>query len=387
MFEPFPGNYIWNLGVNLALIGGGNHGEIDLACRPIREAAANGADAGTAQFFESWLRIADQLVRNAEKDLEQAREFSAAAKLFRACGYYLNAERLQARDYPPRWAAYRTGLDCFRRSIELGGDPVEFVEIPYGDSAYTALFVKAPAAGEGPAPCVVSCNGLDSMKENIYGNGFAQALARRGISTLLLDQPGTGEALRLRNLPGTHEAESWASPAVDYLVSRDDVDPSRIGMFGLSLGGYYAPRAAAFEPRFSLCAVMGANHGWGEMQKRRMQREGENPVPHYWDHVMWVFGQTSIEEFMAWAPKMSLNGVVERIKMPFLVTHGAGDRQIPLEYAHQSFDQAVNSTDKELRIFTEEDFEIEHCGADNGTVARDFIADWIAERFRTRTSA
>ncbi|MEH3106458.1 MAG: alpha/beta hydrolase [Sphingomonas fennica] len=381
MFEPFAGNYIWNLGVNLALIGGGNHGEVDVACRPLRDAAANGADAGTAQFFDSWIAVADQLVANARVDEAAGRSWSAAAKLFRASGYYLNAERLQARDYAPRWQAYRDGLAHFRRSIALGGDDVEFLEIPYEGQSYPALFVRAPAARSGRAPCIVSCNGLDSMKEQVFGNGFAQALARRGISTLLLDQPGTGEALRLRGMAGTHEAERWATPALETLLARDDVDPARIGMFGLSLGGYYAPRAAAFEPRFSLCAVMGANHDWGEMQARRMAREGENPVPHYWDHVMWVFGKPDIDAFMAWAPAMSLDGVVERITAPFLVTHGAGDRQIPVDYAERSFGQAVNSADRELRIFTEQDFEIEHCGADNGTVARDFIADWIAERF------
>ena len=381
MFEPFGKNYIWNLGVNLALIGGGNHGEIDVACRPLQDAAAKGADAGTAAFFDSWLAVADQLVANAEVDEAAGRRWSAAQKLFRASGYYLNAERLQARDYPPRWAAYQAGLDCFRRYVELDGAPVEFVELPYGGSTFPALFVKADSADGRPAPCVVSCNGLDSMKEQIFGNGFAQALARRGISTLLVDQPGTGEALRQRGLVGTHEAERWATPAVDWLVSRNDIDATRIGMFGLSLGGYYAPRAAAMEPRFALCAVMGANHDWGEMQKRRMDREGENPVPHYWDHVMWVFGQPDIDAFMAWAPSMSLDGVVEKIAVPFLVTHGEGDRQIPVEYAHRSFDQATASPDRELRIFTKTDFEVEHCGADNGTVGRDFIADWIAERF------
>lgn len=386
MFEPFPGNYVWNLGVNLALIGGGNVGEVDIACRPAREAAAAGPDAGTARFFDSWIAVARQLVANAAVDEAAGRHWSAAAKLFRACGYFLNAERLQSRDYAPRWEAYRDGLDCFRRSIELDGAPVEFVEIPYGDAHYPALLVRAPATADGPAPCIVSCNGLDSMKEQIYGNGVAQALNRRGISVLIIDQPGTGEALRQRSLPGTHEAERWATPAVDYLLSRDDVDPDRIGMFGLSLGGYFAPRAAAFEPRFSLCAVMGANHDWGEMQRRRMQREGENPVPHYWDHVMWVFGKPDIDSFMAWAPNMSLDGVVERITAPFLITHFSGDRQIPLEYAHRSFEQATNSRDRELRVFTQEDFEIEHCGADNGTVARDFIADWIAERFGCVTS-
>lgn len=381
MFEPFGKNYIWNLGVNLALIGGGNHGEIDVACRPIQEAAAQGADAGTAAFFDSWLAVADQVVANARVDEAAGRHWSAADKLFRACGYYLNAERLQARDYPPRWAAYQAGLDCFRDYVRLSGEAVEFVEIAYGDTTYPALFVRAEPGPEGPAPCVVSCNGLDSMKEQVFGNGFAQALRRRGVSTLLLDQPGTGEALRQRDLVGTHESERWASPALDWLETRKDVDADRIGMFGLSLGGYYAPRAAAMDPRFALCAVMGANHDWGEMQKLRMEQSGENPVPHYWDHVMWVFGQTKIDDFMAWAPNMTLDGVVDLIKVPFLITHGEGDRQIPVEYAQRSFDQAMSSPDRELRIFTTRDFEIEHCGADNGTVARDFITDWIAERF------
>ena len=386
MFEPFPGNYVWNLGVNLALIGGGNHGEVDAACRPIRDAAAQGADAGSAQFFDSWIAVANQIVANAKADEAVGRNWSAAQKYFRASGYYLSAERLQSRDYAPRWEAYRTGLEVFRRFVELDGAAVEFVDIPFEGSSFPALFVKAPATTDGPAPAVVSCNGLDSMKEQIFGNGFAQALARRGVSTLLIDQPGTGEALRLRDLPGTHESERWASPAFDYLASRADVDAGRIGMFGLSLGGYYAPRAAAMEPRFALCAVLGANHDWGELQKRRRAREGENPVPHYWDHVMWVFGKPDIDAFMAWAPKMCLDGVVEKIAVRFLVTHGEGDRQIPVEYAHRSYEQAVNSPDRFLRIFTTRDFEIEHCGADNGCVGRDYIADWIAERFGGRVA-
>jgi len=386
MFEPFPGNYVWNLGVNLALIGGGNHGEVDAACRPIRDAAARGADAGSPQFFDSWLAVAEQITANAKIDEAAGRRWSAAQKYFRASGYYLSAERLQSRDYAPRWEAYRAGLDAFRRHIELDGAAVEFVEIPYNETSFPALFVKAPSSTGGPTPAVVSCNGLDSMKEQIFGNGFAQALARRGVSTLLVDQPGTGEALRLRGLHGTHESERWATPAFEYLAARADVDPSRIGMFGLSLGGYFAPRAAAMEPRFALCAIQGANHDWGEMQKRRRLREGENPVPHYWDHVMWVFGKSDIEEFMAWAPAMCLDGVVEKIAVPFLVTHGEGDRQIPVEYAHRSYDQAVNSPQCDLRIFTAKDFEVEHCGADNGTVGRDFIADWIAERFGGATA-
>lgn len=381
MFEPFPGNYVWNLSTNLALMCGGNIGEIDAACRPIREAAARGEDAGTALFFDSWVNVAHQVIANGEADEAKGRRLSAGIKYQRAAGYLLAAERMQSRDYAPRWEAYRKGLAMFRRGVELQGLDVEFVDIPYEGSSYPALFVPAKPRDGRPAPVLLSCNGLDSMKEQIFGAGNPAAFAARGVSTLVIDQPGTGAALRLNGLTGRHDSEAWASRAVDYLLTRNDVDPQRIGMFGLSLGGYFAPRAAAFEKRFALCAVMGANHNWGEMQKRRQAREGDRPVPHYWDHVMWVFGKKTIEEFMAWAPAMDLNGVVEKIDVPFLVTHGEGDRQIPVEYAHQSYGQAVNSPKRELRITTTSDFEVEHCGADNGTVLRDFIADWVGETF------
>jgi dipeptidyl aminopeptidase/acylaminoacyl peptidase len=168
---------------------------------------------------------------------------------------------------------------------------------------------------------------------------------------------------------------------LDYLEARQDVDRKRLGIMGWSLGGYYAPRAAAFERRFQLCVAWGANHNWGELQRRRLAKEGDRPVPHYWDHVTWVFGKDSLESFMANAPKMSLVGVVEKIAVPFLITHGANDRQIPVADAHQSYDEAVNSPLRELKIFTEREGGIEHVSADNMEPARSYIADWIAQRF------
>lgn len=79
------------------------------------------------------------------------------------------------------------------------------------------------------------------------------------------------------------------------------------------------------------------------VQRRRLQREGERSVPHYWDHVLWVWGYDSLDEFIAFADQVNLDGVVKQITVPFLIAHGAGDRQIPLDYAHRSYDQAVAS--------------------------------------------
>lgn len=157
-------------------------------------------------------------------------------------------------------------------------------------------------------------------------------------------------------------------------------------MTGISLGGHFAPRAVAFEPRFASGAVWGANHNWAEVQQKRLRREGENPVPHYWAHVMWVFGATDMDDFHAKTKDMTLDGVMERIKVPFLVTHGEQDRQIGLEYAHQSYEQLTSSPQRELKIFTPREGGVEHVGADNMAYGRDYIADWFAETLGGHTS-
>jgi dienelactone hydrolase len=383
MFEYFPGNYIWNLAVVITLHNGGLIGEVDEACRPIRDAAASGADAGTEQFFASWSAVADRLVGLAEEDEALGRNLSAGEKYRRAGLYLLNAERMQSVDKPDRRAHYERAIALMHRAIRLARDPVEIVDVPYGDSKLPAYFRPAQSADTSSAPCVVQLNGLDSFKEHMLGCLLHHELARRGVSTLMVDQPGTGGSLRLNNLPAIVEAEQYGSACIDYLIGRGDVDSQRIGVIGWSLGGYYAPRAAAFEQRFALCVAWGANHRWGELQRRRLQREGENPVPHYWDHVLWVWGQKSLEDFEKLWDRITLDGVVENITVPFLVTHGAKDRQIPVADAHRSYEQAVNSPKRELKIFTERDGGVEHTNADDQPNAARFIADWIAETFGT----
>ncbi|MBL5972248.1 MAG: alpha/beta hydrolase [Candidatus Leucobacter sulfamidivorax] len=378
MFQYFPGNYVWNASVNIAMTCGAKIGEVDQICRPLIEASTQEDDAGTAQFFRSWVDKADAMVALADETLALGRPLGAGSLYNRAWIYYLVAERMQSPDFPERQAAYDKMVDVFGKAIEHARLPVEVVEIPYEDTSFPALFIPAQGVG-GPARTMIYCNGLDSMKEMLYGTGIAGEFARRGINTLIVDQPGTGGAIRLQGLHGRYDSEVWAGAAVDYLETRAEVDADRIGMMGISLGGYFAPRAVAFEKRLRLCAVWGANYDWGEVQKRRLQREGENPVPHYWAHVQWVFGQPSLEEFMAWAPNMTLEGVVERITVPFLVTHGEDDRQIPMEFARPEYENAVNSPFREFHVFTSDTGGSSHAGVDNEAIGASFIPDWVAE--------
>lgn len=384
LFEYFP-NYIWNLSLAIAMENGGKIGELVDMCQPIKDAADNGEDAGTPEFLREWVKMADKLVALAAEDEAAGRLFSAAGKLKRASIYYVTAERMQGHGHPGREETYRKGVEAFEKAVDYAGEPVERVTIPYTDNTtLSAYYVRAP--GEGPKPVVVYCNGLDSCKEMLYLGGFPAALNKRGISCLCVDQPGTGDAIRLHNLPASPASEQWASPWVDWLEQQDDVDAKRLGMTGISLGGHFAPRAVAFEPRFASGAVWGANHNWAEVQQKRLQREGENPVPHYWNHVMWVFGCKTMEEFLEKAEGMSLNGIMDKIKIPFLVTHGARDRQINIDYAYQSYEQLINSPQRELKIFTEREGGVEHVGADNMSFGCDYIADWFADTLGGHTA-
>lgn len=376
LFEYFP-NYIWNLSVAIALESGGQIGEIIDMCQPIRDAAESGADAGTPQFMAQWVAMADKLIALANEDEAKGRNFSASNKLERAALYLITAERMQGHGAPGREKTYGNARRVFDRSTALGALNRERVEIPMETGNMPALYTRAPGAGRKPV--VVFCNGLDSCKELLYWTRLPTELARRGISTLCVDQPGSGEALRLQNLPVDPHSEHWASSAVDWLEQQPDVDAARIGMTGISLGGHFAPRAVAYEPRFASGAVWGANHNWREVQDKRMQREGENPVPHYWAHVFWAFGAADMNEFLAKSAEMNLNGHMDRIKVPFLVTHGAHDRQINVAYADDLFDQLVNSPRREKVIFTAREGGVEHVGADNMAYGRDLLADWFAE--------
>jgi dienelactone hydrolase len=378
VFEYFPGNYVWNLGVVATLNSGGLIDEVDRACRPIKEIAARGEDAGTPSFLRAWTALTDQLVAQAEAAEKTGHTRTAGQLYARATNYLGQAERMQSASSPGRIDTYRRVLELQQRTFELIDPRTTRVAVPYEDTTLPAYFMPG---GSEPGPVMIMWNGFDSTKEHMYASSFPHELAARGISTLMVDCPGSGEALRLQDLTARIDTEAWAAACVDYLLTRADVDPDRIGIIGWSLGGYYAPRALAYEKRLALGVAWGANHNWGEVQRRRLEREGERPVPHYWEHALWVWGFDDLDEFIAFADGVHLDGVAENITAPFLICHGENDRQIPVRYAHRSYGQAVNSPKRELRIFTPEEGATEHIGLDHLSHVGTFIADWVTDAF------
>lgn len=178
MFEYFPGNYVWNLGVVAALNSGGYIDEVDRACRPIREAATRGEDAGTEEFLASWTAVVDDLVEAAGRDRAVGRTRSAGHAYARAANYLIHAERMQSPQTPDRNAIYRRVLELMQQSFDLVDPNTVRVSIPFRDTTLPAYFTRPDVAG--PVPCMIVWNGLDSTKEHMYLSGFAYELAERG---------------------------------------------------------------------------------------------------------------------------------------------------------------------------------------------------------------
>jgi pimeloyl-ACP methyl ester carboxylesterase len=152
----------------------------------------------------------------------------------------------------------------------------------------------------------------------------------------------------------------------------------------LSLGGYYAPRIAAFEKRYACCVAWGAQWDYQATWQARFDRLAQSGTPSLsvpWQHLLWVFGVTTREEAMAKLAGFKLDGVVQKIECPFLMLHGEGDEQIPLPIAQKCFD-AVGSTDKTMRVFTRAEGGYHHCQIDNLSVGVAAMWDWIEDRLR-----
>jgi dienelactone hydrolase len=309
--------------------------------------------------------MADKLCGLAEEDEARGRLISAGDK-YKPRGHLPTSppNALQAHGAPAALELYQRFLDVFARGVKLSGENCERVEIPYGDAHLSGLYVAPKACRAGADPGAGQRPGFDQGDEVPRRPAGVAGQARR---VLAGDRP----ARHRRSAAPARHARAWptasAGPAsvVDWLETRADVDPKRIGLEGVSLGGYYCPRAVAFEPRFACGVVWGANHDWRDVQKKRLAKEGSFPVPHYWEHVRWVWGAKDMDDFMRIAENVHLDGVLDRIKVPFLVTHGEKDSQIPLHWAERTYEQLVNSPKRELKVFTEREGGVQHSSFDN----------------------
>ena len=381
-FVYFPSNYRWSMGLLICLSAAPWTGvEIDEVNRVGRALADRVGD--DAAWFEEWARMGEKIEARGRDALRAGHKLTAASCFMRATRYYQTGERF----IHPR---SQRSMDVYARSVTLFKDAaamtrrprIEPVEVPYENTSLPALLVHPDreATGARPAPAMIFFDGFDVTKELQYGYGIPD-LAARGVGCLIVDGPGNGESVRFRNLPLIAETENYATPVYEYLAAREEFDPTRIGVMALSLGGYYAPRAAALEPRFACCVAWGAQWDYHEIWARRLEELDSGKVLSLSvppEHLQWVLGVSDRAAALKKLEAFRLDGIVQKMACPFLLLHGAGDEQIPLELAEKLF-EAAGSKQKALKIFSRDEGGFHHCQVDNITIGVHYMFDWIAD--------
>lgn len=373
--EFFPGNYRWSYNTHLALAAGGPFGDVALILPELSAAS------GTAEADEAWHLAWAKLAGIAEaRGLDGLTGNSRSEALFLSALYHTIAEHFIPPADPKRLESYGEVLRTFDLARDAAPYSVERVLVPYEGTTLPGYFM--PAAAQGPAPTVIFICGLDTTKELWFLRARRQ-FTDRGMNCLFIDTPGIGEALRLQSLYTRHDYEKPVSAIVDYLVSRSEVDPDRIGLIGSSLGGYYVSRAAAFEPRLAATIAWGANYDYHRVWIRRMTTGGLLGAPKF--QIMFITGTDSVEEAVEKLVHFRLEEFAERISCPFLIMHGADDLQVSIDDAKPMLD-VIGSQDKELKVFDGINGGSAHTQFDNHLPALHFAADWMAGKLDSGTA-
>jgi dipeptidyl aminopeptidase/acylaminoacyl peptidase len=273
-------------------------------------------------------RVHEDLGREA---LAEGRTRSAGTHLSTAAVYYHFGKFLFVAHPDQMRAAHERAVACLTDALPHLDPPGERIEIPFEGSRLVGI-LRRPQ-GPGPHPVVVMVPGLDSTKEEFRST---EALfLERGLATFSADGPGQGEAEYDLPIRGDWEVPGHA--IVDTVAAQPGIDADRIGVWGVSLGGYYAPRLASGVDQVKACVALAGPYNFGECwdQLPPLTREAFTARSFAADE----------EEGRTRALELDLSRAAGRIRVPLLVVAGKQDRLIPWQHAERLASEAAGPTE------------------------------------------
>jgi alpha-beta hydrolase superfamily lysophospholipase len=377
--------------------GGGDVGEVQALALEVKE-----GDDGS--FFDAFVRL-------ARRRIEEGDAAAANGHRVSALDCYLRAASLLGMAYHPLYGtpvdprlfdAFHLQMDTFDRVMTLLDPPGEKLDVPYEHTTLPAYFLRAPGHANEVRPVVIVGGGWDStVVENYLGIGVAAL--RRGYHVLLYDGPGQGRLLVDEGLPLRHDWEKVVTPVVDAALAIDVVDPDRIVYHAWSLGGYFAPRVAAYEHRLAAIVADPGQLDVGvkffEMMKMfglgddavaklpTVDPEDEKKVMAALEHNRslrwkivqrgyWTNGASGLPSYLAEMAKWKLEpDEVAAIRSPTLVTAAQSD--MASSNAKDLYDALT--CPKTFIEFSDADGAGTHCEGLNRSMANRLIIDWLDE--------
>jgi pimeloyl-ACP methyl ester carboxylesterase len=374
-------------GFEAMIVGAGEQGECWSTARRIQE-------GDRSSWVEAWLGTADRIHQMGQESLESGHPVSAAECFLRCMTYYRLAEFFLSADDPRKREVYMRGRTCFQQFCRLSTPAIEILQIPYQGTWLPGYFA---AAGSGqPCPTMLILSGWDGTCEELY-LGVPAAL-RRGYNALIFEVPGQIGTVHLHpELKMRHDTEVPVGAVIDYALTRPDVDPERLALSGFSMGGYFAPRAAAFDGRIKALIADPPNP---EMRRLIIMALGlldrifqEEPIEDAddlveWDDpvVQWFYnearhrvGVSSLAEFLEALRPYNLWGLEHKIACPTLALCGESELGAVEIFGKPWFDDLDCS--KDLHVFTVEEGAEMHCQLNNISRLYQVMFDWLDDVF------
>ncbi|MDH5534795.1 MAG: alpha/beta hydrolase [Betaproteobacteria bacterium] len=267
------------------------------------------------EWCAAWSARAAIHERLGREALAAGYSYSAGQHLTRAALCYHFGKFMFVHEPQEMRATHAKVVACRELALPHLRPPGERVGIPFNHNVLYGILRKP--AGAAKPPVVVMCVGLDSTKEelDVYENIFLA----RGMATLVFDGPGQGEAEYEMPIRGDYEMPVKA--VIDYVETRSDLHPRRVGIMGVSLGGYYSARAAAFEKRIKACLSFSGPYSWVEIfdARNELSREAFRVRSH----------SQTMEQAREVAKTLTLAGAAKNITCPIYIVGGELDRLTP----------------------------------------------------------
>ncbi len=330
------------------------------------------------EWAREWCKVGLAYEASGEAMEKQGAPAKDIADAFHRGFQYCMLARYPSPTSPGKLEAYNHSMRIFRKAAKHFDPPLQIVEIPFeGKKLVGYLQIPKNAAR---APVVVNWGGVDSWKEDRVKS--VERMNRAGLAVLSIDMPGTGESPVLYGDPAAPKTYSaW----IDHLLTRGDVDGSRIGVWGLSFGGYWAARMAYEEPARIKGAVFHGGNAHIGFQAAWLTPAFTTGGATYLfgaasllDARGRAMGTKTMEEFLQAAPKMSLLslGLIDKPSAPILGVNGKLDDQAP---AADIMLLMEHGSPKAARVYPKGAHMGRTAGMDENEIP-DMIIGWLKER-------